>query len=694
MAGNDVTATFAGDIGPLEKAAAQLRAAMKATQANVSKDLTFTPKIDDTAMKASLANIQVQLKQWQQGAFSKMVVPPPRDFAASNAYLDGVYSKVPDPTTSALRRGGMPATGGGGGRMNAGLVGQQVQDIAVQLQGGTSALTVFAQQGSQLASIFGPGGMIVGGIAAVAGATLAVGKASKDSFDKMIAGAAASHAEVTKLLNSAGLREIESTLGKINQQADQLAKERLRTDGLGVQIGRLVGGASPDERRSAIQDEQLKTVDDLLALQKRALDVSKEEVQIATLRSQGRNKEADDLERQTKLRQRLAEIEDSSLGRSAKDQLKADAIAISSAEKQSKISAEKAKEENAKLEERTRLTQSILGLQQALGEDRMTGAGTPSDKLTALEAMQKKRRNEAAMNGLSLSQGDIDARIKSGDLSGAEKSLKALKEYQATQQQIIDLNAEMKQSGAEEAKANWQKQERVRLVKEEWEIEQQISNAIARSGRRETPEVKALEDKAKTQRLKEQFVGQGMNAQEAQAKAETTVKNDNAAQEAVKRREQSRSLEEMQVSAAINNARAHGHIGQADRMESKAAEDRKTKDLVELGMPEAEARKQARGMQRDEDKLAGRRGSIKGGRSSNEWGLDKPRTPALDAWKAQANVPIKAQTPALDAMMKRQAASNAKAAGKANSGASNAETLLEAAVKILTSMDNKLKIAR
>lgn len=46
-------------------------------------------------------------------------------------------------------------------------VGYQVQDMAVQLAGGTAASTVFAQQGSQIASVFGPVGAVIGTLAAV-----------------------------------------------------------------------------------------------------------------------------------------------------------------------------------------------------------------------------------------------------------------------------------------------------------------------------------------------------------------------------------------------------------------------------------------------------------------------------------------------------------------------------------------------
>jgi len=49
-------------------------------------------------------------------------------------------------------------------------LGYQVQDIAVQLQAGTSAITVFTQQGSQIAALFGPGGAVFGAVLAIAGA--------------------------------------------------------------------------------------------------------------------------------------------------------------------------------------------------------------------------------------------------------------------------------------------------------------------------------------------------------------------------------------------------------------------------------------------------------------------------------------------------------------------------------------------
>lgn len=51
-----------------------------------------------------------------------------------------------------------------------GQVGHQIQDISVQMQMGTNGMIVFGQQGSQIASLFGSGGAIIGAFLAVGAA--------------------------------------------------------------------------------------------------------------------------------------------------------------------------------------------------------------------------------------------------------------------------------------------------------------------------------------------------------------------------------------------------------------------------------------------------------------------------------------------------------------------------------------------
>ena len=51
-------------------------------------------------------------------------------------------------------------------RAQAQQASYQLQDIAVQAQMGTNGFTIFAQQGSQLASVFGPAGAVTGALIA------------------------------------------------------------------------------------------------------------------------------------------------------------------------------------------------------------------------------------------------------------------------------------------------------------------------------------------------------------------------------------------------------------------------------------------------------------------------------------------------------------------------------------------------
>jgi len=85
---------------------------------------------------------------------------------------------------AAMRgRGGFRAMRG-----STAQLGMQIQDMAVQAQMGTNSLIILGQQGPQIASLFGPGGAILGAFiaigAAVANMALGFGKA-KDEGDKL-----------------------------------------------------------------------------------------------------------------------------------------------------------------------------------------------------------------------------------------------------------------------------------------------------------------------------------------------------------------------------------------------------------------------------------------------------------------------------------------------------------------------------
>lgn len=69
--------------------------------------------------------------------------------------------------------------------------GYQVGDFAVQVQGGTSAVTAFTQQGSQMLGVFGAWGAVMGAVLAIAaplGAALWNSGASAEAYDESLKG--------------------------------------------------------------------------------------------------------------------------------------------------------------------------------------------------------------------------------------------------------------------------------------------------------------------------------------------------------------------------------------------------------------------------------------------------------------------------------------------------------------------------
>jgi hypothetical protein len=122
---------------------------------------------------------------------------------------------------------GAAASGAGGGTRNLGqVVGQagfQLQDFAVQVQGGTSALTALSQQGSQFLGIFGPTG-------AIAGAALAVGVVAVNLLNLKSAAelAAESSRKLDDALKGAG-DSLSRQIGLGREIADTQDRELNRT---------------------------------------------------------------------------------------------------------------------------------------------------------------------------------------------------------------------------------------------------------------------------------------------------------------------------------------------------------------------------------------------------------------------------------------------------------------------------------
>ena len=114
-------------------------------------------------------------------------------------------------------------------RGGAGQVGHQIQDMAVQFQGGTHAAIVLGQQGSQIASLFGPQGAIIGAFGAVGAAIYtSINQASVEAARELKAmkeemGETALKAGVlTEDMRNLALVKAEQKLESINEQIKQL----------------------------------------------------------------------------------------------------------------------------------------------------------------------------------------------------------------------------------------------------------------------------------------------------------------------------------------------------------------------------------------------------------------------------------------------------------------------------------------
>lgn len=108
-------------------------------------------------------------------------------------------------------------------------VGYQVQDLTVQLQGGTSAFVAIGQQGSQLAGAFGPGGAVLGAVIALASA---VGGALYKSFGEATIGAedlqkATKNLQSVLKEGSTGALEFTDDLLKLAEQSNAAALAKL-----------------------------------------------------------------------------------------------------------------------------------------------------------------------------------------------------------------------------------------------------------------------------------------------------------------------------------------------------------------------------------------------------------------------------------------------------------------------------------
>ena len=123
------------------------------------------------------------------------------------------------------------AKGTGSWKSSMQQAGYQVQDFIVQIQGGQSALVAFAQQGSQLAGAFGPGGAVVGAFIAlssvIAGVLITSLNGGKTAMDALKDAAEAMDKVINVSINGvAALSDKYAYLAKTNAEVATLMRNQ------------------------------------------------------------------------------------------------------------------------------------------------------------------------------------------------------------------------------------------------------------------------------------------------------------------------------------------------------------------------------------------------------------------------------------------------------------------------------------
>lgn len=335
--------------------------------------------------------------------------------------------------------GGMQNSAGKGGKSNLGGMAMQAQDIAVQLQAGTHASIVLAQQGSQLLSVFGTGGALLGGAIAIGGAFYMMGQKATEAFTKAKSEAASFDGELQTAMagNSGQIAEFWAKVGQnIRGAYTELESLNNGWSAIGAQIADIFGGPSVEDRARVANEQRIKQENALIQIQQRLLEMSAAETEIARLRNAGEKEKADEMERQLDLARKLAQIQGTSLPQDVKDRLAADASAQSAYGANNLQDPKKTAEEAARLEEKMR-AEKLAALDP---QERMLELSRQEEAIYASMATKGGLFFDQSMQGL---EAWAEAKKKAGDMSGYVEVLKMIDKARQLQEQIAGAQKEI-----------------------------------------------------------------------------------------------------------------------------------------------------------------------------------------------------------------------------------------------------------
>lgn len=149
--------------------------------------------------------------------------------------LERVNAGAASAARSLERVGNAAEHSGSGALSRLGGVAQQIQDVAVQWQAGTAGAVIFAQQGPQILSAFGPVGAVLGGVAAVV-AVLAGAWLSAADDEQSASQIADEHKRVLELTSGTIAAQTE-TVGQLAAKYRELSQEQRAAEQAELEAG-------------------------------------------------------------------------------------------------------------------------------------------------------------------------------------------------------------------------------------------------------------------------------------------------------------------------------------------------------------------------------------------------------------------------------------------------------------------------
>ena len=516
-------------------------------------------------------------------------------------------------TRAAAGGGGKGGSRGGGGNWALGNAAMQIQDIAVQAQAGTRASTILAQQGSQLLSAFGPAGMIVGGVVAIGGAFYTMGEKAKTAFEEAKADAKAFD-EAMRVAVEGSSKDLLGVLGKVADRSKELKKEmqEIAFGSIMPGIAQMVGGPKVNDRVQFNADQQRQALEYRRQLGAQLVETSALETRVAELKNSGHEKEAEDLEREIKLRRELAAISRLEVDGWVREKMAKDAIAQSNAE---------ASPTNTKKDR-----EDVLALEKKLHEEKLKTLDPAERYLELSKEQEAVFASMATQGGMFYEQSTAgleawaEAQKKAGDTTNLLKVLKLLSQAKDLQEQMAAAQKEA-QEGTTKAdeKRDKDKKETSGLAeaKQALDLEMKIAREKIASGKEETAKIKAFRDELNTLQLTAQLEDR-LHLQHAEAvkMAKEKVAAERAATDAIqaqlKAEEAKKTLRSRQEEAAmarVDKLRAGGHTREADAQERQIRVVREAQRIQSTTkVSEAQAMAQARERIADQEKAQRRAG--------------------------------------------------------------------------------------